>query len=156
MTTREIKVIQNYMNKQEPLNDPKNKECLETVLKILQGIVSESNIENLDIKVANFLRENFGIQLDIDPYGKNTGIELNSSDMMQMKDCKNPKFKANGEYAEFVDGLWNKNTDELDGGLISIDNLNAILEVETMNDDDIKGLQVKKDGRIAKITMDLN
>ena len=144
------------MNKQEPLNDPKNKECLETVLKILQSIVSESNIENLDIKVANFFRKNFGILVDIDPYGKNTGIELNSSDMIPMKDCKNPKFKANGEYAEFVDGIWNKNTAELDGGFISIDNLNAILEVEKpIDDEDIKGIQVKKDGRIAKIIMDL-
>jgi len=35
VSTREIKLIQNYLNKGKSLNDPSNKDCLEVVIKLL-------------------------------------------------------------------------------------------------------------------------
>ena len=42
VSTREVKLIQNYLNKGKPLNDPSNKECQETVMRILNDIVGNS------------------------------------------------------------------------------------------------------------------
>ena len=39
LTTREVMLIQNYLNKGKSLNDPQNKECQEIVLKMLTNIV---------------------------------------------------------------------------------------------------------------------
>lgn len=76
VTMRELKLIQNYLNKGKSLNDPANKECLETVLRILNELVKNSNVEELDTYIANFFFENFGIEVEIDPYGENSSIEL--------------------------------------------------------------------------------
>jgi hypothetical protein len=42
VSTREVKLIQNYLNKGKSLNDPSNKECQEVVLRILHDIIDNS------------------------------------------------------------------------------------------------------------------
>ena len=42
VSTREVKLIQNYLNKGKSLNDPANKECQEVVLRILNDIIDNS------------------------------------------------------------------------------------------------------------------
>ena len=42
VSTREVKLIQNYLNKGKSLNDPANKECLDVVIRILNDIVNNS------------------------------------------------------------------------------------------------------------------
>jgi chorismate mutase len=61
VSMREVKLIQNYLNKGKSLNDPSNKECLNTVLRILNDLVKNSNAEELDTYISNFFYENFGI-----------------------------------------------------------------------------------------------
>ena len=42
VSTREVKLIQNYLNKGKSLNEPENKECLDVVIRILNDIVNNS------------------------------------------------------------------------------------------------------------------
>ena len=126
VSTRELKLIQNYMNHGKPLNDPSNRECMETVLRILQDLINNSTIENLDIKISNYLFENFGVELDIDPYGKNTSIPLSGNGLIEIKDCKNKMLSRNGEYADLIEGgFWDDETGELTNGFISVVSIHA-------------------------------
>ena len=87
LSIREVMLIQNYLNKGKSLNDPENKECQDIVLNILTNIVKNSNIEEINAYVANFLASTFGITLDQDPYGQNNSIELNDAGFITMKGC---------------------------------------------------------------------
>ena len=59
VSMRELKLIQNYLTKGKPLNDPSNKECQELVIRILKGLVENADIEKLDIYVSNVLHEKY-------------------------------------------------------------------------------------------------
>ena len=88
VSTREVKLIQNYMNKGKSLNDPANKECQEVVLRILHDIIDNSQIENLDTYVSNFFFDNLGIEVELDPYGENSAIELAKNGMIHLSNCE--------------------------------------------------------------------
>lgn len=149
LTLKELKLIQNYLTKGKPLNDPSNKECLALVLKILNEMVEESGIGNLDIEVANWMIDNYGIEVDIDPYGQNTGIFLTSNGMIELKDCEFnfPRDMVQG-------GMWDKNGN-LIRGFISIDNLNKILKASKYQSSNVKSIQLKKDGNMARLMLNI-
>lgn len=154
VSTRELKLIQNYMNHGKPLNDPSNRECMETVLRILQDLINNSTIENLDIKVSNYLFENFGVELDVDPYGKNTSIPLSGNGLIEIKDCKNKMLSKNGEYSDMVEGgFWDDETGELTNGFISVEALNEILKDKYIGNG-VKSIQLMKDGEVAKLLLE--
>lgn len=154
VSTRELKLIQNYMNHGKPLNDPSNRECMETVLRILQDLINNSTIENLDIKISNYLFENFGVELDVDPYGKNTSIPLSGNGLIEIKDCKNKMLSRNGEYADMVEGgFWDDETGELTNGFISVEALNEILKDKYIGNG-VKSIQLMKDGEVAKLLLE--
>lgn len=155
VSTRELKLIQNYMNQGKPLNDPANKECLETVLRILQDLIKNSDVENLDTYIANYLYENFGINMTVDPYGKNSGIELHENGLIEMSACDNKDFWKGGEYADLIEGgFWDERTGKITAGFISVDDLNSILQLATL-DNGIKSIKLKQDGYMVRIMMDI-
>ena len=88
---REVKLIQNYLNKGRPLNDPSNKECLSIVVRILNDIVQNSDAEQLDVRISNFFSDNFGIEIDLDPYGENSAIELGENGLVPIAKCSIPE-----------------------------------------------------------------
>lgn len=156
VSSREIKLIQNYLNKGKPLNDPDNKECLDTVLRILSDIVKNSGIENLDIDVSNWLADAFGVEMTNDPYGKNSGIELADNGLIEMKECINPDFDEHGKYSEFIQGGFWDDDGHLQNGFISIEDLNAILDTEPpMDEMEVKSIQLRKEGNMAKLLLDI-
>ena len=151
---RELKLIQNYLTKQKPLNDPSNKECLETVIRILNDLVKNSQVEKLDTYVANFFFENFGIEVDIDPYGENSAIELGENGLVPLSNCKHPGLNMDGMYADLVQGaFWNENTGELEEGYISVDDLNEVLKSERNIGNGISQVQLKQDGKVARLLL---
>lgn len=156
LTTREVMLIQNYLNKGKSLNDPQNKECQEIVLKMLTNIVQNSNIEEINAYVANFLNTTFGITLDQDPYGQNNSIELNDAGLIPMDGCENEDLDSDGEWSDFVEGgVWEPNTGKFAGGFISVDSVNELLsEFNNGFEHGIKSIHMKKDGKVAKMMID--
>lgn len=154
VSTREVKLIQNYLNKGKPLNDPSNKECQDAVMRILNDIVENSQIENLDTYVSNFMFDNLGIQVELDPYGENSAIELAKNGMVRLSNCKCPQLRYDGEYRELVQGgFWDTGNGTLEEGFVSIDDLNTVLaEMEVGNG--IKSIQLKKEGNVAKLLLE--
>ena len=104
VSTREVKLIQNYLNKGKSLNDPSNKECLDIVIRILNDIVNNSQIENLDTFVSNFFFDNLGIEVEIDPYGENSAIELAENGMLRLSNCPWSELNRDGEFSDMVQG----------------------------------------------------
>ncbi len=154
VSTREVKLIQNYLNKGKPLNDPSNKECQETVMRILNNIVENSQIENLDTYVSNFFFDNLGIEVELDPYGENSAIELAKNGLVSITNCKLPELRQDGEYQDLVQGgFWDMDTGILEEGFIAVEDLNSVL-AEMNVGNGIKSIQLKKDGNIAKIMLD--
>ena len=149
-------LIQNYLNKGKSLNDPQNKECQEIVLKMLTNIVQNSNIEEINAYVANFLNTTFGITLDQDPYGQNNSIELNDAGLIPMDGCENEDLDSDGEWSDFVEGgVWEPNTGKFAGGFISVDSVNELLsEFNNGFEHGIKSIHMKKDGKVAKMMID--
>lgn len=154
VSTREVKLIQNYLNKGKPLNDPSNKECQETVMRILNDIVGNSQIENLDTYVSNFFFDNLGIEVDIDPYGENSAIELAENGMVHISNCKYIELCDQGKFQDMVEGgFWDDFTGELEEGFILVEDLNKVLaEMDVGNG--IKSIQLKREGDVAKIMLD--
>lgn len=156
LSTREIMLIQNYLNKGKSLNDPENKECQKIVLTMLSNIVKNSNIEEVNTYVANFLKGTFGITLDQDPYGQNNSVELNQAGLIPMEGCDTKEFKYDGSWSKSLEsGVWNKNTGNLAGGFISVDSMNEILgEFDGGFDKGIRSIRMKEDGKVAKMMID--
>ena len=97
-------------------------------MRILNGLVQHSTIEELDTYVANFLFENLGIEMEIDPYGDNSTIELANNGLIPLSDCHYGKFAEGGAYSDLIQGgFWDENTGDLAEGFISIDDLNLVL-----------------------------
>jgi hypothetical protein len=156
VSTKELKLIQNYLRKGKPLNDPSNKECLEVVMRILNGLVQHSNIEELDTYVANFLFENLGIEMEIDPYGDNSTIELAENGMIHLSDCEWMDLREGGQFSDRVQGgFWDDYTGELEEGFISVDDMNEVLSKMHVGNG-IKSIQLKQDGKVAKLLLDFN
>jgi hypothetical protein len=156
VSTREVKLIQNYLNKGKPLNDPSNKECQETVLRILKDIVDNSKIENLDMFVSNFFYYNLGIEVEIDPYGENSAIELAENGMIHLSKCEWTELSDNGKYSDLIEGgFWNDDSGELEEGFISVDDMNKVLS-EMYIGNGIESIQLKKEGNVAKLLLDFN
>ena len=156
VSIRELKLIQNYLTKGKPLNDPSNRECQELVIRILKGLVEDSDIEKLDIYVSNVLYENFGIDVDLDPYGENSAIELAQNGLVSLTNCKYPKLCQDGEYKDWVQGgFWNPDTGILEEGFIEVEDLNLILQEITF-DKGIDTIQLKEDGKVAKLLLTFN
>ena len=146
LSIREVMLIQNYLNKGKSLNDPENKECQDIVLNILTNIVKNSNIEEINAYVANFLASTFGITLDQDPYGQNNSIELNDAGFITMNGCENKDFDRDGEWSDLVAG-----------GVISVDSMNELLdEFNGGFEHGIKSIKMKEDGKVAKIMIYFN
>ena len=154
VTTREVKVIQNYLNKGKRLNDPSNKECMDVVLRILQGIVDNSNLEELDTYISNFFFENLGVEVEIDPYGENSAIELGENGLVPLSNCQCKDLSETGAYADLVQGgFWDKATGELAEGFMDVDDLNLVLaDMEIGNG--VESIQLKKDGKVARLMLD--
>ena len=154
VSTREVKLIQNYLNKGKPLNDPSNKECQETVMRILNDIVGNSQIENLDTYVSNFFFDKLGIEVDIDPYGENSAIELAENGMVHISNCEYLELCDKGKFNDMVEGgFWDDFTGELEEGFIAVEDLNKVLaEMDIGNG--IKSIQLKREGDVAKIMLD--
>ena len=150
---RELKLIQNYLTKGKPLNDPSNKECQELVIRILKDLVENADIEKLDIYVSNILHENFGVEVDLDPYGENSAIELAQNGLVPLSDCKYPQLCQDGEYKDLVQGgFWNPDTGILEEGFVSVEDLNWVLQKMTF-DKGIDTIQLKEDGKTAKLLL---
>lgn len=156
VSTREVKLIQNYLNKGKSLNDPSNKECQEVVLRILNDIVDNSQIENLDTFVSNFFFDKFGIEVEIDPYGENSAIELAENGMIRLSDCEWEELSDEGAYKNIVQGgFWDDFTGKLEEGFVSVDDMNMLLsEIGVGNG--IKAIHLKKEGDVAKLLLDFN
>ena len=156
LTTRDIKLIQNYLNKGKSLNDPSNKECLTVVIKMLNDIVDNSNIEELDTYISNFFFENFGIEVEIDPYGENSSIELGKNGLIPLSNCNYPKFGDGEEYSDLIQGgFWDEHTGELSEGFIDVDDFNLVLK-ETQVGNGLDSIQLKKEGNVAKLLLNFN
>ena len=152
LSIRELKLIQNYLNKGKPLNDPSNKECMEVVIRMLKEILDSSQIEQLDTYVSNFMFENFGIEVDVDPYGENTAIELGENGLVPISNCNNPNLDKDGPYGDMVQGGFWKEDGQLAEGFISVDDLNKILKEEQVGNG-VDEIQLKQDGKIAKLLL---
>ena len=153
---REVKLIQNYLNKGRPLNDPSNKECLSIVVRILNDIVQNSDAEQLDVRISNFFSDNFGIEIDLDPYGENSAIELGENGLVPIAKCSIPELCQGGEMQDLIQGgFWDSTTGELEEGFMSVDDMNEVLSRMKMQDE-IKSIQLKKDGQVARILIDFN
>lgn len=153
---RELKLIQNYLTKGKPLNDPSNKECQELVIRILKGLIENSDIEKLDIYVSNVLHETFGMEVELDPYGENSAIELAKNGLIPLSDCKYPKLSQDGEYKYLVQGgFWNPDTGDLEEGFIDVEDMNLLLQ-DMEFDKNIETIQLKKDGNTAKLLLTFN
>ena len=110
-------------------------------------------MEKLDIYVSNVLHENLGIEMDIDPYGENSVIELAENGLVSLTNCRFPKLCQDGEYRDLVQGgFWNPDTGILEEGFIDVEDLNLVLEELTL-DKDIDTIQLKKDGKVAKLLL---
>ena len=156
VSTREVKLIQNYLNKGKSLNDPANKECQDIVLRILNDIVNSSQIENLDTYVSNFFFDNLGIEVEIDPYGENSAIELAENGMLRLSNCPWNELNRDGEFSDMIQGgFWDEQSGDLEEGFISVDDMNEVLShIEIGNG--IKSIQLKQDGKVAKLLLDFN
>lgn len=153
VSMRELKLIQNYLTNGKPLNDPSNKECQELVIRILKGLVENADIEKLDIYVSNVLHENFGVEVDLDPYGENSAIELAQNGLVPLSDCKYPQLCQDGEYKDLVQGgFWNPDTGILEEGFVAVEDLNWVLQEMTF-DKGIDTIQLKEDGKTAKLLL---
>ena len=153
VSMRELKLIQNYLTKGKPLNDPSNKECQELVIRILKGLVENADIEKLDIYVSNVLHENFGLEVDLDPYGEKSAIELAQNGLIPLSDYKYPQLCQDGEYKDLIQGgFWNPDTGILEEGFIEVEDMNLILQEMTF-EKDIDTIQLKKDGKVAKLLL---
>ena len=155
VSTREVKLIQNYLNKGKSLNDPENKECLETVIRILNDLVKNSQVEKLDTYVSNYFFENFGIEVDIDPYGENSAIELGENGLVPLSNCKHPELTQDGVFADLVQGaFWDETTGALEEGYISVEDLNEVIKSDGDEiGNGIRDIQLKKDGKVAKLLL---
>ena len=153
VTMRELKLMQNYLNKGKPLNDPSNRECQEAVVRIINDMVKSADIEKLDIYVSNVLNESFGIEVDLDPYGENSAIELSENGLVSLTNCNHPQLCQDGEYKDLIQGgFWDSDTGTLEEGFIDIDDLNLVLQ-EMSFDQGIDTIQLKKDGKVAKLLL---
>ena len=154
VTTREVKLLQNYLNKGKPLNDPSNKECMGVVLRILRDIVDNSDMENLELYVSNVIFEKFGIEVDIDPYGEATAIELAENGLIHLSNCNDDSLAIDGEFSDLVQGpFWSETTGKLEEGFMEVDDMNEVLAgMEFENG--VKSIQLKKDGKVARLMLD--
>ena len=151
---RELKVIQNYLNKGKSLNDPSNKEAMDLVIRILNELVDNSQIENLDTYVSNFFFDNLGIQVELDPYGENSAIELAKNGLVSLTNCKRPELCQDGEFQDLVQGgFWNPDTGILEEGFIEVEDLNLVLAKMQVGNG-IKSIQLKKAGNVAKLLLE--
>ena len=155
LTTRELKLIQNYLTKGKPLNDPSNKECMEVVIRLLSELVDNSDIENLDMKVSNFLSENFGIEMEADPFGSNSSIPLADNGLIELKDINNKDFNKDGIYADKIQGGFWDEQGNLTNGFISIEDMNEVLANSDLGENEFNSVQLKQDGKVAKINLDI-
>ena len=107
----------------------------------------------MDIYISNIFHENFGIEVDLDPYGENSAIELAQNGLVSLTNCKYPQLCKDGEYRDLVQGgFWNPDSGILEEGFIDVDDLNLVLE-DMPFDKGIDTIQLKKDGKIAKILL---
>ena len=155
VSIRELKLVQNYLNKGKPLNDPANKECQKVVIRILNELVDSSTIEAVDTYISNFFFENLGIEVEIDPYGENSAIELGENGLVPLTNCELPELKRDGAYADRVQGgFWDEHTGELEEGYISVDDLNDVLS-EMKIGNGIRSIQLREEnGKIARLMID--
>ena len=154
VSMRELKVIQNYLNKGKSLNDPSNKEAMNLVIRILNELVDNSQIENLDTYVSNFFFDNLGIQVELDPYGENSAIELAKNGLVSLTNCKRPELCQDGEFQDLVQGgFWNPDTGILEEGFMEVDDLNPVLAKMQVGNG-IKSIQLKKEGNVAKLLLE--
>lgn len=156
ISIRELKLVQNYLNKGKPLNDPSNKECQKVVIRILNELVDSSTIEAVDTYISNFFFENLGIEVEIDPYGENSAVELGENGLVPLTNCGLPELKIDGAYADRVQGgFWDEHTGELEEGYISVDDLNDVLSGMKIGNG-IRSIQLKeeKNGKIARLMID--
>lgn len=122
------------------------------MLRILSDLVKNSDIGDLDIFVSNFMFENFGIAVDIDPYGENSAIELGENGLVPLSGCGNEALAANGDYADLVQGGFWGSDGKLEEGYLSVDDLNLVLQdIEVGNS--IKSIRLKKEGNVAKVQL---
>ena len=156
VSTREVKLIQNYLNKGKSLNEPENKECLDVVIRILNDIVDSSQIENLDTFISNFFFDNLGIEVEIDPYGENSAIELAENGLLRLSNCPWVELNRDGEFSDMIQGgFWDEQTGDLEEGFISVDDMNEVLSTIRIGNG-IKSIQLKQDGKVAKLLLDFN
>ena len=152
-TTRELKLIQGYLRSGKPLNDPSNKESMEAVVKVLNDLVGNSELEKLDLYVSNWFHENLGIEIDLDPYGGSSVVELGNNGLVPLANCSIQSLSEEGEYRDLVQGgFWNSATGELEEGFMDVDDMNLVLaELDIGNG--IDSIQLKKDGKVAKVLL---
>lgn len=155
ISIRELKLVQNYLNKGKPLNDPTNKECQKVVIRILNELVDSSTIEAVDTYISNFFFDNLGIEVEIDPYGENSAIELGKNGLVPLTNCELPELKRDGAYADKVQGgFWDDSTGELEEGFISVEDLNKVLAKMKVGNG-IRSIQLREEnGKIARLMID--
>lgn len=124
------------------------------VVGILNGLVENSELEQLDLYVSNWFHENLGIEVDVDPYGKNSVVELAKNGMVSLTNCKLPELCQDGEYQDLVQGgFWDMDTGILEEGFIEVDDLNPVLSEMNVGNG-IKSIQLKKEGNVAKLLLE--
>lgn len=153
LTTREVKLIQNYLSKGKSLNDPANKEAMGVIIRLLQELVDDSQIEQLDTYISNYLHENFGIEVDIDPYGENSAIELGENGLVPLSNCSCRELSRDGADAEMVQGGFWGDDGRLEEGFISVEDLNEILKRQRLTEQGVQSIQLKQEGDAAKLLL---
>lgn len=124
------------------------------VVGILNGLVENSELEQLDLYISNWFHENLGIEVDVDPYGKNSVVELGSNGLVPLKDCSIQMLSQNGEYADLIQGgFWDDATGSLEEGFIDVDGLNLVLDGMEIGNG-IESIHLEKDGKTARIMID--
>ena len=94
--------------------------------------------------------------MEIDPYGENSAIELAENGMLRLSNCPWNELNRDGEFSDLVQGgFWDDQTGDLEEGFISVDDMNEVLShIEIGNG--IKSIQLKQDGKVAKLLLDFN
>jgi hypothetical protein len=105
--------------------------------------------------LANYFFENFGIEVDVDPYGENSAIELGENGLVPLSNCKHPELTQDGVFADLVQGgFWDEVTGNLEEGYISVEDLNEVIKSD--GDDignGIREVQLKQDGKVARLLL---
>ena len=83
-------------------------------------------------------------------------IRLAENGMIHLSNCEWMDLREGGQFSDRVQGgFWDDYTGELEEGFISVDDMNEVLSKMHVGNG-IKSIQLKQDGKVAKLLLDFN